>query len=1266
MPRNKKAFLFSILALILAFFSTFSENIQNVKAASPNTPVPGSNISSNGIVYFYDGISLRPYTSAGAFLSYGFNSWNSVQPANADSTTLPKGNSIAPRDGSLINDQGTIYIITKGARAGFANKNVFLGLGYKFSNVIVGDTSFLPTLAPISNASGPHPVDTLINDHGTIFLTTSLGRIGIPSRSIFYSWGYAFSQVVAANSFDSIYQSTSLVLSQRPAAELSAFNYISNNFSNSAGSSLSVPGTDNNNSSVGNNSGTTTNSPVSNPINNPSANNSSATTGTSPTGTDTISSPASSAPNINNTGTQTGIGIDANTSVDQSSAVSSITSRAFSTTAPNELLLALIAVDGPTSTNRVSSVSGAGLTWALVKQTNSQLGSAEIWRAFAANTLSSAKVTAKFNQPGNASMLIMSFTNTGANNGGTNGSGGIGATASGSASSGAPAVILNTTKNNSLVIGVGHDWDASIARTIGPSQTLLHQAFGNGGSTSWMQRYNGTAAAAGTSITLNDPAPSDDRYNFTAAEIIPSGSNITPNPSPDTTPPTVAITSPANGSTQTGTITITANASDNVAVAGVTFKLDGSNLGGEITSAPYSATLNTSNLTNGSHSLTAVARDTSNNTAASAAVNITVNNTVITTDTTPPTVTTTSPANGSTVSGNVSLSATASDPDDAVASVQFRIDGNNVGSGLTSSPYQLNWDSTSVSNGSHSLTALATDSHGNSATSASIAITVSNTVTTSNGQWFVRTDGGTAAQCTGRANLAYPGSGTNQACAFSNPHYLWGNDVSGETAKWKIAGGDTVIIANGSYRIGYKGPNSTDSWGQCPGDPYDCSMPPVPSGTPSQHTKILGQNFANCVSMPELHGGYGLSDVIDLSGSKFVDLGCLEITDHASCGTIGLSNECNRSFPLDDYAKHGILMSGTTQNINLSDLNIHGLSNDGILGPNAGGVTATRVRIAGNTASGWDFDNGNGTPTTGTTTLSYVTVEWNGCSEQYPSIGVYDNCFDDNSGGYGDGVGTPDTGGTFIIDHSTFRYNTQDGLDFLHVNGAGAVVIETNNTAYGNMGNQMKEGPATATFQNNTVIGNCKRLQSAFAPNPSSYNAKLSDFCRANGDAVVIGTNDNAHAAIQNNSVTSNYSIAFDIQCLAQGGGQVTCGTGSHVNFDNNLIYGFPDLSGTHPFISAIYEQGQTLDYMAATGGSRKNNLLFHTNTTCGASPAVNEVCADPLLTSESDINNMDFHLTTSSSAKDKGLTISSLGSDFDGISRPQGTAYDIGAYEFH
>lgn len=96
-------------------------------------------------------------------------------------------------------------------------------------------------------------------------------------------------------------------------------------------------------------------------------------------------------------------------------------------------------------------------------------------------------------------------------------------------------------------------------------------------------------------------------------------------PTPDTTPPQVAITAPASGATESGTITLTASASDNVAVASVQFLVDGTPLSTSTTS-PYTATLDTTTLTNGSHTIGAIATDTSGNTATATPVPITVAN----------------------------------------------------------------------------------------------------------------------------------------------------------------------------------------------------------------------------------------------------------------------------------------------------------------------------------------------------------------------------------------------------------------------------------------------------------------------------------------------------------------------------------------------------------------------------------------------------------------------------------------------------------------
>jgi hypothetical protein len=96
--------------------------------------------------------------------------------------------------------------------------------------------------------------------------------------------------------------------------------------------------------------------------------------------------------------------------------------------------------------------------------------------------------------------------------------------------------------------------------------------------------------------------------------------------SADTTPPTVSLTAPASGATVSGSILVAASASDNVGVTSVQLKLDGANLGSAFTSTPYSGTLDTTTIANGSHTLTATGRDAAGNQATATSVTMTVNN----------------------------------------------------------------------------------------------------------------------------------------------------------------------------------------------------------------------------------------------------------------------------------------------------------------------------------------------------------------------------------------------------------------------------------------------------------------------------------------------------------------------------------------------------------------------------------------------------------------------------------------------------------------
>jgi hypothetical protein len=177
----------------------------------------------------------------------------------------------------------------------------------------------------------------------------------------------------------------------------------------------------------------------------------------------------------------------------------------------------------------------------------------------------------------------------------------------------------------------------------------------------------------------------------------------------------VTFTAPGANASVRGTINVSANASDNVAVAHVDF-YDGATLIGTDSSAPYSVSWTTS--VDGPHTLTTTAYDTAGLSSSDART--------VAVDNTPPTATVTSPGGG-TVSGTIAITADSSDPapGSGVDSVQFLIDGNVV-TNDTSAPYSTSWNTATATNGPHAIAVRATDRAGNVATSPSVQVIVNN------------------------------------------------------------------------------------------------------------------------------------------------------------------------------------------------------------------------------------------------------------------------------------------------------------------------------------------------------------------------------------------------------------------------------------------------------------------------------------------------------------------------------------------------------------
>ena len=193
-------------------------------------------------------------------------------------------------------------------------------------------------------------------------------------------------------------------------------------------------------------------------------------------------------------------------------------------------------------------------------------------------------------------------------------------TAIGPADTTPPSTPTNFVKTSATPTSISTTWSASSD---------------NSGTVAGYNVYQGTTkvgTASGTTFTFTGlvcSAPYTlgvEAYDV-SGNVPPTARCSSTRRSPcDTTVPTISITSPAAGATVAGPINVTANASDNDSVAGVQFKLDGTPLGLEDMTAPYSVSWDTTTAANGTHKLTATARDPSSNMATSAEVSVTVSN----------------------------------------------------------------------------------------------------------------------------------------------------------------------------------------------------------------------------------------------------------------------------------------------------------------------------------------------------------------------------------------------------------------------------------------------------------------------------------------------------------------------------------------------------------------------------------------------------------------------------------------------------------------
>jgi hypothetical protein len=276
-----------------------------------------------------------------------------------------------------------------------------------------------------------------------------------------------------------------------------------------------------------------------------------------------------------------------------------------------------------------------------------------------------------------------------------------------------PTVSITAPANNATVSG-NTSVTANANDNVGVSKVEFYEDGALLSATNvapYIYNWNSTTVTDGTH-TLYAKA-------YDASGYIGLSSNVTVTVRNDITVPTVSISSPSNSAVVSGTVSVNAAASDNVAVAKVEFYLNGA-LQATDTSSPYSFSWNTTSVANGSYTLSTKAYDAAGNIGSSANVSVTVNNP----DSTVPTVSISSPSNSAVVSGTVPVNAAASD-NVAVAKVEFYLNGALQATD-TSSPYSFSWNTTSVANGSYTLSAKAYDATGNVGQSQNVALIVNN------------------------------------------------------------------------------------------------------------------------------------------------------------------------------------------------------------------------------------------------------------------------------------------------------------------------------------------------------------------------------------------------------------------------------------------------------------------------------------------------------------------------------------------------------------
>lgn len=339
--------------------------------------------------------------------------------------------------------------------------------------------------------------------------------------------------------------------------------------------------------------------------------------------------------------------------------------------------------------------------------------------------------------------------------------------------------------------------------------------------------------------------------------------------------PAVSLTAPAPGSTVNGAVTLSATASDDAVLMKVWFLVDGVVVSTD-TASPYSASWDSTLASDGAHVVTARAFDGAGNSADSS-IGVSVGNG----DVILPSVALISPTNGSSISGNVNVSASASD-NTGVSKVRFALDGV-VRSTDSTAAYEWSFDTTASPDGVHTLTAYAFDTIGNS-TFTSISVTIDNpdisspTVTMTSPAAGAQLHGSflasaTAADDTGVTSVEFLVDGVVAGTDFSAPF---------------AATLDTLVYSTGTRSLAAR---ASDAAGNVSSHTITVLFRETPVDT-----------AAPVVSIPGLGAGTRLNGIVQLAVAASDDVGVVRVDLFVDGGLIESDVAAPFSFTVDTPA----------------------------------------------------------------------------------------------------------------------------------------------------------------------------------------------------------------------------------------------------------------------------------------------------------------------------------------------------------------------------